>query len=55
LCGSQNPVWCEPVEDQALHRTNRKLAGVCGGLTKYLNPDATVIRVLFMVLALLGP
>jgi len=35
-------------------RTNRKLAGVCGGLAQYFNTDATPIRVLFVVLALLG-
>jgi phage shock protein PspC (stress-responsive transcriptional regulator) len=35
-------------------RTNRKLAGVCGGLAQYFNADATLIRVLFVVLALLG-
>jgi len=35
-------------------RTNRKLAGVCAGLAQYLNADATLIRVLFVVLALLG-
>jgi hypothetical protein len=27
---------------------------VCGGLAQYLNTDATLIRVLFVVLALLG-
>jgi phage shock protein C len=35
-------------------RTDRKLAGVCGGLAQYFNIDATLIRVLFVVLALLG-
>jgi phage shock protein C len=35
-------------------RTDRKLAGVCGGLAQYLNTDATLIRVLFVVLAVLG-
>ena len=35
-------------------RTNRKLAGVCGGLADYFNVDATLIRVLFVVLTLLG-
>jgi phage shock protein C len=35
-------------------RTNRKLAGVCGGLAQYFTTDATLIRVLFVVLALLG-
>jgi len=34
--------------------TNRKLAGVCGGLAQYFNTDATLIRVLFVVLAVLG-
>jgi phage shock protein C len=39
-----------------LHRskTNRKLAGVCGGLAQYFNIDATLIRVLFVLLAVLG-
>jgi phage shock protein C len=35
-------------------RTDRKLAGVCGGLAQYFNLDATLIRVLFLVLAVLG-
>jgi phage shock protein C len=35
-------------------RTNRKLAGVCGGLAQYFNTDATLIRVLFVVFTLLG-
>jgi phage shock protein C len=35
-------------------RTDRKLAGVCGGLAQYFNLDATLIRVLFVALAVLG-
>jgi phage shock protein C len=35
-------------------RTDRKLAGVCGGLAQYFNIDPTLIRVLFVVLAILG-
>ena len=35
-------------------RTDRKLAGVCGGLAQYFNTNATLMRVLFVVLALLG-
>jgi len=35
-------------------RTDRKLAGVCGGLAQYFNAEPTLIRVLFVVLALLG-
>ena len=30
------------------------VAGVCGGLADYFNIDATVIRVLFLVLAVFG-
>jgi phage shock protein C len=35
-------------------RTDRKLGGVCGGLAQYFGVDATLIRVLFVVLAVLG-
>ena len=35
-------------------RTNRQVAGVCGGLAEHFNMDATLIRVLFVVLAILG-
>ena len=32
--------------------TDRKLAGVCGGVASYLNMDPTVIRVLWAVISL---
>jgi phage shock protein C len=35
-------------------RSNRMLAGVCGGLAQYFNTDPTLVRVLFVVLAVLG-
>jgi phage shock protein C len=35
-------------------RTDRKLAGVCGGLASYFKLDTTLIRVLFIVLAVMG-
>ena len=35
-------------------RTNRTIAGVCGGLDSYFNLYATLIRVLFVELAVLG-
>jgi phage shock protein C len=35
-------------------RTNRQIAGVCGGLAEYFHLDATLIRVLFAVLAVFG-
>ncbi|HEX6676643.1 MAG TPA: PspC domain-containing protein [Actinomycetes bacterium] len=35
-------------------RSDRKLGGVCGGLASYFNLDPTLMRVLFVVLAVLG-
>jgi phage shock protein C len=35
-------------------KTDRVLAGVCGGLAEYFHLDATLIRVLFVLLAVLG-
>jgi phage shock protein C len=32
-------------------RTERMLAGVCGGIAEYSNMDPTLVRVLFVVLA----
>ena len=34
--------------------TDKKLAGVCGGVAKYLNMDPTVIRVIWVFLTLFG-
>ena len=35
-------------------RNQRMVAGVCGGLAEYFNLDATMIRVLFLVLTVVG-
>ena len=35
-------------------RSSRQVAGVCGGLAQYFNLDPTLIRILFVVLAVLG-
>lgn len=34
--------------------TDKKIAGVCGGLARYFNIDATIIRLIFVVLLLPG-
>jgi phage shock protein PspC (stress-responsive transcriptional regulator) len=34
--------------------TNRKIAGVCGGIAKYLNIDPTVVRIIFLLALLCG-
>jgi phage shock protein C len=35
-------------------RTDRMIAGVCSGLGKYFDIDATLIRLVFVVAAILG-
>ena len=35
-------------------RSDCKIAGVCGGLAKYLNVDPTVVRIIFLVLLFMG-
>ena len=35
-------------------RDDRMISGVCGGLARYLNVDATLIRVLMVVALLVG-
>jgi len=43
-------------EPRKLYRsqTQRMIAGVCGGLADYFNVDATLMRVLFLLLAVFG-
>ncbi len=43
-------------ETKKLYRStdDRWLAGVCGGLAKYFNVDPTLVRVIFVILALFG-
>jgi phage shock protein C len=44
----------DPTRKLYRSKTNRQVAGVCGGLAEHFNVDATLIRVLFVVLAVLG-
>ena len=34
--------------------TDKKFAGVCGGIAEYLNIDATLIRIVWALIALSG-
>ena len=34
--------------------SERRIAGVCGGIAKYLNVDPTVIRILFLIALICG-
>ena len=44
----------DPTRKLYRSRTNKQVAGVCGGLAEYFNVDVTLMRVLFIVLAVLG-
>ena len=33
-------------------KTNRQLCGICGGLAEYLNIDATVIRLIVVIVSI---
>lgn len=35
-------------------RTNRRIAGVCGGIADYLGLDATMVRILFVIFSFIG-
>ena len=35
-------------------RTDKKVCGVCGGVAKYLNMDATIVRLIMVLLTLAG-
>ncbi len=37
-----------------LSTTDKKLAGVCGGIAEYFNIDSLIVRIIFVVLALGG-
>lgn len=34
--------------------SDKKIAGVCGGIAKYLDADPTIIRIVFLVMLLAG-
>jgi phage shock protein C len=54
LTGTEWSLTMADVRKLYRSRTNRQVAGVCGGLAEHFNMDATLIRVLFVVLAVLG-
>ena len=44
----------DPTEKLYRSRTNRQVAGVCGGLARRFSVDATLVRVLFALLGIFG-
>lgn len=45
-----------PTRERRLTRSasNRKIAGVCGGLAEYFDVDATAVRLIWVVLSIVG-
>jgi phage shock protein PspC (stress-responsive transcriptional regulator) len=39
----------EPMKKLYRSRSNRRIAGVCGGLAAYFNIDPTLVRLLFIL------
>jgi phage shock protein PspC (stress-responsive transcriptional regulator) len=37
-----------------LSRENRKIGGVCGGIGEYFDVDPTLVRIIFILIALLS-
>lgn len=35
-------------------RTDKQLAGICGGIADYLNFDPTIVRIIWVILTLAG-
>ena len=44
----------EPMKKLCKSNTNKKICGVCGGIAEYLNADPTLIRLAFVVVALIA-
>lgn len=38
----------------ALSKTNKKLAGVCGGLAQWAGIDASIVRLVFVISTIIG-
>jgi phage shock protein C len=53
-CGaSQRPTAEDsPQKKLALSRTDKKIAGVCGGFAEYLDMDPTLVRLIWVIMAL---
>ena len=49
--------WSTTVPRQVLRRsrTDKKIAGVCAGIARYMGVDVTLVRILMLVLALCPP
>ncbi len=55
-CQCGTPLSPPPVPRKFLYRSraNRKIAGVCGGFAEYLDLDPTLVRIVWIMLAIFG-
>jgi phage shock protein C len=53
-CGAA--MFTPPASRKSLHRSrvNRKIAGVCAGFAEYLDLDPTLVRIVWVMLAVFG-
>jgi len=52
-CGSSlQPPAPRPAKKLYLSRSNKKIAGVCGGFAEYLDMDPTLVRLIWVMMAL---
>ena len=54
-CGAaMSPAQPRPAKKLYLSRTDRKIGGVCGGFAAYLGMDPTLVRLIWVMTALVG-
>jgi len=53
-CGAslQQKAFNRSAKKLALSRTDKKVAGVCGGFAEYLDMDPTLVRLIWVIMAL---
>lgn len=54
-CGKSTPLWDAEHKDRAPKRLfrlagDKKIAGICSGLARYLNVDVTLVRILVVAI-----
>jgi phage shock protein C len=59
FCGTRQnvvPTGCAPFQKRLMRSVvDSKLAGVCGGVAEYLGVDSTIVRLIWIVAAILPP
>src|SRR6202040_3272593 len=55
VASAPTPGYCAPTPKRlARSSTDKKIAGVCGGLAEYFDLDPTLVRVLWLLVVLCG-